>query len=86
MIPNAYYNDDKLVAVVYYQPIPKYIKVGAIEHVFSCEHGISLAWVPEEHVQPLLSHLGGCCGGKRTVVSLANPAQVAHWRNGNGGR
>jgi len=85
MIPNAVY-ENGLVAVIYYQPMPKYIKVGNIQHVFSCEHGISLAWVPEKDVPLLLSHLGGCCGGKRNVVYLASPVQVSHWKDGKGGR
>jgi hypothetical protein len=85
MIENAVYVDSK-VAIFYYQPIPKYVKVGTKEYVFDCQHGISLVFVTEEEVQPMLDAIGGCCGGKRKIMYLASPVQYSHWLDGKGGR
>lgn len=38
----------------------------------SVQHGVSLLFVSEAEVQPLLDYLGGCCGGKRHVFSLCS--------------
>jgi hypothetical protein len=85
MIEGAYYVDGK-VALRYYQPIPKMIKVENENYFFDCQHGISMAFVEEKDVPKLLSFLGGCCGGKRLVISLASEAIYKHWLEGRGGR
>ncbi len=85
MIPNAVYVDGKVV-VQYYQPVPKYIKTPVGEVVFDCQHGISLAFVDEPLANSLIQYQGGCCGGKRFVVSLASEVIYQHWLHGNGGR
>lgn len=68
-------NEEGKVYVRYYQPIPKYIKIGKNEYVCDVRHSVSMLIVPEDEVQPLLDFLGGCCGGKRKVFSL--PTQEA---------
>ena len=85
LFPEAVYVDGKVV-VMYYQPIPKYLRVGATEYVFDCQHGVSLAFVSEAEVQPMLDFLGGCCDHKRHVISLATPVLYSHWLDGRGGR
>lgn len=80
------YNSDKKVAMVYFQPIPKLVKVSGQAVYFDCQHGISMAFVDEELVSPLLSVLGGCCGNKRQIIFLASEVQYLHWQFGNGGR
>jgi len=79
-------NTDGKVAMVYYQPMPKLIKVGNKDYWFDCQHGISMAFVDETDVTPLLNFMGGCCGGKKKVIFLASEAQHSHWKDGNGGR
>lgn len=74
---------DGKIALVYFQPMPKLVKVGANSYFFDCQHGISLALVPKEVAQSLLDYLGGCCGGKRKVISLASPAVYKHWQSGD---
>jgi len=85
MIENAHYVDGK-VAMRYHQPVPKQIKIGNKVFVFTMGHGISLSLVDEEDVPSLLAYLGGCCGGKKKVISLASEAVYLHWLEGNGGR
>lgn len=77
---------DGNVAVVYYQPIPKLVKIGEIDLYFTPQFGVSMAFAPEEAVPPLLAFRGGCCGSSRQVIFLANEAQYKHWQDGNGGR
>ena len=85
MIPNAVYVDGK-VAMFYYMPAPKAIMLGKKAIVFGCGHGVSLAFVDEEDVAPLLAFRGGCCGNQRQVVHLATPVLYSHWKDGKGGR
>lgn len=85
MIENAFYLDTKVV-VRYSQPTPKHIKTNGKDFIFSCEHGVSLAFVDEEDVNSLLSYLGGCCGKRQQVIFLATESVYKHWLNGNGGR
>lgn len=84
-IPNAVYVEGK-VAMFYKVPAPKAIRVGDGTYIFSCEHGISMAFIEEKDVQPLLDYRGGCCGQKQQVVFLATEIQYSHWKDGNGGR
>ena len=85
MINDALYVDGK-VAVFFYMPAPKAIKIGDHLIIFGCEHGVSLAFVDEGDVQPLLDHRGGCCGRNRQIFNLASQTQFSHWKNGKGGR
>lgn len=84
-IPEAVYVDGK-VAVWYYMPSPKAIQIGKKVIVFSCEHAVSMAFVDEEDVAPLLAYRGGCCGKQRQVVYLATEVLYSHWKDGKGGR
>lgn len=74
------------VVLRYYQPVPKLVKVGTSQVYFNPKFGVSLAFVDEELVTPLLGVLGGCCGGKKHIISLATPSQYQHWQDGLGGR
>lgn len=80
------YTPDGKVALTYYQPIPKLVSLQGKSVYFDCQYGISMAFVDEGDVEPLLSVLGGCCGGKKTIIHLASQVQYEHWKNGNGGR
>lgn len=80
------YNPDEKVIMRYFQPMPKLVKIGNKSISFDSKFGISLAFVDEEDVAPLLSHLGGCCGSKKQVIFLATQVQYEHWKTGNGGR
>lgn len=79
-------NSDGLVALVYYQPIPKLVQFSGKSIYFDCKYKISMAFADEADVPTLLSAEGGCCGRKRKIIALANQAQYEHWLNGNGGR
>ena len=79
-------NTEGLVALVYYQPIPKLVKFSDKSIYFDCRHTISMAFAEEADVPTLLSAEGGCCGSKRKIITLANQAQYEHWMYGNGGR
>ena len=74
---------DGKVAVVYYQPMPKIIKVNNTPYFFDCQYGVSLCLVPEDIAPRLLEQLGGCCGGKRKIITLASQAVYTHWLTGN---
>lgn len=80
------YDSNGKVILRYFQPIPKLVKVGGQNVYFDAQHGISLAFVDEEIVPQMLSYLGGCCGGKKSVIFLATQTQYQHWLDGNGGR
>jgi len=82
MIDNAIYVGDK-VALRYYQPIPKYVKVGKNEYVCDVKFGVSLLLVEESEVPALLNVDGGCCGGKRKVFSLCGQEAYNVWSTGN---
>lgn len=85
MIENAVYVEEK-VAVWYYQPMPKAIKLGDRVVVFDCQHAVSMAFVDEDLVAQLLAYKGGCCGKQRQVVFLATEVLLSHWKDGKGGR
>lgn len=78
--------DTGQVVIVYHQPIPKLVKVEGNTVYFEPKHGVSLAMVDEGIVPKLLAYRGGCCGGQKQVMLLANEAQYKHWVSGNGGR
>lgn len=80
------YDKDGNVVLRYFQPMPKLVKVEGRDVYFEPRHGISLAFVPDGVDIPLLSHLGGCCGGRRQVIFLATQTQYQHWLDGKGGR
>ncbi len=85
MIDNAVVVDGK-IAMFYKTPMPKAISIGNKVFVFSCEHGVSLAFVDESEVQALLDYRGGCCGKNQPMVFLATPVVYSHWKDGKGGR
>jgi hypothetical protein len=79
-------NDTGQVAVKYYQQIPKRVVVGEVLYIFSIRGQISMAWIAPEHLDRVLSAVGGCCGNKKPgVFRLANESDVRRWTN-NGGR
>lgn len=80
------YDPNGNVIVRYYQPMPKLVKIGNKSVSFDSQFGISLAFVDEEDVAPLLAYLGGCCGNKKQVIFLATEVQYEHYKTGNGGR
>ena len=82
MIQDAIYVDGR-VAIRYYQPIPKYVKLGSKEYVCSVQHAVSMLFVEEADVPALLAHEGGCCGGKRKVFSLATQSAVNVYLTGD---
>jgi len=77
------YNEQGKVAVRYFQPIPKYIRVGQDEYVCDVRHGVSLLFVEESQVPLLLALEGGCCGGKRKIFSLCGQEAYNVWLTGN---
>lgn len=85
MIEGAVYQDG-LVAVRFHQPIPKLVQIGEEKYFFDARHGVSLAFIPETAVPSALEVMGGCCGGRKKVITLASEAVYQHFLNGNGGR
>ena len=85
-IENAVYTQEGKVAVRYEQPMPKAVKIGNKTIVFDSQFGVSLAFVDEEDVAPLLAVKGGCCGGQHQIITLASEVAYSHWQNGLGGR
>lgn len=81
MIDGAFYVDGN-VAVQYYQPVPKYVQIGQKEYVCVVEHSVSMLLLPEEDVPSVLGYLGGCCGQKRVVFSLASEEVYNIWKTG----
>lgn len=82
MIDNAQYVDGR-VALLYYQPIPKIINVNGKEYYVDVRHAVPLLLAEEPDVPALLEYLGGCCGGKRKVFTLASEMAVKVWTTGN---
>ena len=82
MIENAVYSNGK-VAVRYYQPTPKYVRIGDKEYVCTVQHGVSLLLVDESEVPALLAVEGGCCGGKRKIFSLCGQEAFNVWATGD---
>lgn len=82
MIPGAVYKDGK-VALRFHQPVPKYVKIGKKEYVCDVRYAVSLIFVDEEEVNPILNHLGGCCGGQKKVFSLCSEHALRVWETGN---
>lgn len=78
--------DEGKVVLRYYQPTPKMIRISGEAVVFDVRFGISLAFVDENLVSPLLAYRGGCCGQQRQVVFGATDVQYSHWKDGKGGR
>ena len=71
------------VYVRYFQPVPKYVRIGSKEYVCDVRHGVSMLLVEESEVPPLLAFKGGCCGGKRLVFSLPGQEAVNVYLTGN---
>lgn len=83
MIENAVYDERGMVAVRYYQPIPKLIKVAGRDYVTDVRYGVAMVLADEKDVPALLAHEGGCCGGKRKVFFLANQESYNVWKTGS---
>lgn len=79
-------NDKGKVILMYYQPTPKMVRVSGEAVYFDAQFGISLAFVNENLVPPLLSYRGGCCGRQKQVIFEATEVQYSHWKDGKGGR
>lgn len=82
MIDGAVYKDGK-VALRFYQPAPKYVKIGTKEYVCDVRYGVSVLLVDEAEVPSLLAHEGGCCGGQKKVFSLCSQDAFTVWETGN---
>jgi len=77
-------NDAGETAVRYSEPIQKYIRVGNHEYVFIPRLGVSMAWVAEESVQPLINMVqSGCCGAAMKRFFLANEEAANLWLYGH---
>ena len=81
MIDGALYKNNKVV-LKYFQPTPKYIKIGDKEYVCDVRHSVSLLLVEESEAPALLAVKGGCCGGQRLVFSLCSPLAYQVWETG----
>ena len=79
-------NGEGLVVLRYYSPVDKLVKVGSEHFWFSSQHGISLGFFKETDVPQLLEVLGGCCGKRQKIITVATETQYEHWKNGKGGR
>jgi hypothetical protein len=76
MIEGAIYDEGGRVYIRYFQPAPKYVKIGNKEYVSGVQHAVSMFLADESDVPALLAHLGGCCGGQRKIFSLASQGAV----------
>lgn len=82
-------NEQGQVALKYYQPQNKYIRVGGEkrnfrEYMFTVGRaGLSMAWVEPQDVETLMAMLGGgCCGNSSGhIFKYANARDVAIWTN-----
>ena len=78
-------NEKGEVALKYYQPQNKYVKVGGEtrnyrEYMFVVGRaGLSMAWVQPQDVPELMKIIGGCCGGGGPVFKYANAGDVRIW-------
>jgi hypothetical protein len=81
MILGAVYRDNKVV-LRFYQPVPKYVKIGTKEYVCDVRYGVSLLFVEESEAPTLLNHIGGCCGGQKKVFSLCSDQALRVWETG----
>lgn len=77
---NWFENEKHEVAMRYYQPVQKYVKVaGGKEYVFVVKMGISMAWVDIKDVQKLLNEKAGCCGNQRQAFLFATEQMIRLW-------
>jgi hypothetical protein len=77
-------NERGEVALKYYQPQNKYVRVGGEkyyrEYLFVVGRaGISMAWIQPQDVEEVLKIIGGCCGGGGPVFRYANAGDVRIW-------
>lgn len=75
-------NDAGDVAVVYYSPVNKVIKINGHEYLFMVNKAISFAWVKEADIGTMLSISSDCnCpnSSKKPAFILANDAQTRIW-------
>ncbi len=71
------------VYIRYFQPAPKYIRVGEKEYVATVQHAVSMFLADEEDVPALLAAKGGCCGGQRLIFSLPVQEAINVWLTGD---
>jgi hypothetical protein len=77
-------NENGQVALAYYQPSPKMVTIGKKGIVFVAQHAVSMAWVDEEDVTPLLAMKKTCCGGSESpMFRYATQGQVNVWTTGD---
>lgn len=76
-------NEDGKVYIRYYQPTPKYIKVGTKEYIADVKYGVSMLLADEEDVPALLDAMGGCCGGRKKIFHLPSQEAVNVYLTGN---
>lgn len=68
------------VAVIYRNNVPRLVDG---KHVFSVQHGVSLAWVPEATAADLVRRRSTCRGcGNKKLFAFATPEQVYYWQHG----
>jgi len=76
---------DGMVAVKYYQSVPKKVWVNKDLYLFNVRASISMCWVRDEHLNNVLNTKKTCCGGSRKrVFRLANESDVRRWTAGGG--
>ena len=81
MIDGAIYADGKVI-LRFFQPAPKYVRVGDREYVASVQHGVSLLFAEEMDVPAILGVMGGCCGGQKQAFNFASEMAYNVWRTG----
>jgi len=81
------HNDEGKVAMRHIRQNQKYIRMGdGTEYVFIMQANISMSWVFERHVNPILRMQRSCCGGRtKPAFMLASETDVRRWTN-KGGR
>lgn len=74
------------IALTYYQPIPKMVRVGETQYIFSVRNDLSICWIKKEHVDTILAMKKNCCGGtvKRNIFRYTTDVELR--RHQFGGR
>jgi hypothetical protein len=87
MLTGAVYDPTGKVVLRYRDPMPKTIRIGNKDYFFDSKFGVSLGFVDEADVPPLLAYTKTCCGGNKThPITLASEVAYSHWKDGLGGR
>ena len=80
---NMIKDENGKVFVKYYDPTPKFVRVGEHEYVATVQHGVSMFLAEESDVPAIIATKGGCCGQQRLIFSLPNQESVNVWLTGN---